>query len=75
MPEPKSKANIVKRLTAERRRLESNFAPLSPEEMLERGRYEFTGRAAVYDWLQAYAAHDMWGKTKIRAWVKARQPG
>jgi hypothetical protein len=45
------------------------------EEILERGRYEFTGGAAVYDWLQAYAAHDLWGKTKIRAWVKARQPG
>jgi hypothetical protein len=42
------------------------------EEMLERGRYAFTGGSAVYDWLTAYAAHDLWGKTKLRAWIKAR---
>jgi hypothetical protein len=45
------------------------------EEMLARGRYAFTGNAAVYDWLNAFAAHDLWGKTKIRTWVKARPPG
>jgi len=34
--------------------------------MLAPGRYAFTGKSAVYDWLNAYAAHDMWGKTKVR---------
>jgi hypothetical protein len=42
------------------------------DEILERGRYVFTGGSAVYDWLTAYAAHDLWGKTKLRAWIKAR---
>ena len=42
------------------------------EEMLERGRYSFTGGGAVFDWLNAFAAHDMWGKTKIRAWLKSK---
>ncbi len=43
-------------------------------EMLKRGRYAFTGKGAVYDWLGAYAAHDLWGKTKIRQWMRAHQP-
>jgi len=42
------------------------------EEMLERGRYSFTGGSALFDWLNAYAAHDMWGKQKIRAWFKSK---
>jgi len=40
------------------------------EEMLARGRYTFTGQGVVYDWLSGYAAHDLWGKTKIRKWMK-----
>jgi hypothetical protein len=40
------------------------------EEMLARGRYAFTGKGAVYDWLNAYANHDLWGKAKIREWAK-----
>lgn len=165
MPEAKCKAEIVKRLQAERRRLEQNLAPLSREEMLlpgvvvtwsvkdilahladwqarmpawveaarrgevvetpapglawkqthilnqriyeahrdkpldevfkyfretfdhfmgmvelmpeeeimARGHYAFTGKSAVYNWLSGYAAHDVWGKTKIRNWQKARR--
>lgn len=42
-------------------------------EMLEPGRFAFTGKAAVYSWLSAYAAHDAWGKTKILKWKKARE--
>lgn len=41
-------------------------------EMLERGRYPFIGKGAVYDWLSAYAAHDRWAKTHIRKWIKTR---
>jgi len=40
--------------------------------MLERGLYTFIGKGAVYDWLSAYAAHDAWGKKKIREWMKTR---
>jgi hypothetical protein len=167
MPQPKSKAHILKRLQAERRRLEQNLAALSPDdmlrpgvvgewsvkdvlahladweahmlvwveaarsgdpvespdpgltweqlgvfnqrvyeahrdqpledvleyfhsahrrfmdmveampedEMLTPGRYAFTKRGAIYDWLGAYAAHDLWGKTEIRKWMKAHDLG
>lgn len=42
------------------------------DEMLERGRYAFIGTGAVYNWLSAYAAHDLWAKTHIRKWLKTR---
>ncbi len=42
-------------------------------EMLAPGRYAFTGRGLIYDWLIAYAEHDRWGKTEIRKWMKAHQ--
>jgi hypothetical protein len=41
------------------------------EEMLAPGRYAFTGKSPVYNWLASYAAHDRWAKTAIRKWVKA----
>lgn len=41
------------------------------EEMLTRGCYVFIGKDTVYDWLSQYAAHDLWGKTQIRKWMKA----
>jgi hypothetical protein len=44
------------------------------EEIMERGRYAFIGKGAVYNWLSAYAAHDIWGKTKIRNWIKTNCP-
>jgi hypothetical protein len=40
-------------------------------EMLTRGRYAFIGKDAVYDWLKGYANHDLWGKRKLREWMKA----
>ena len=46
-------------------------AAMPEDEMLARGRYAFIGKGAVYDWLTAYANHDLWGKTKVRNWVKA----
>ncbi len=42
------------------------------KEMLTRGRYPFVGKGMIYNWLNAYAAHDLWGKTKIRAWMKTK---
>jgi len=46
---------------------------LTDEEILTPGHYAFTGGGPLYDWLNAYAAHDMWGKTKIRQWMKAQE--
>jgi hypothetical protein len=40
------------------------------EEMLARGRYPFTGTGCIWDWLAAYAAHDLWGKRHIQRWMK-----
>jgi len=45
---------------------------LTDEEVLTPGYYAFTGGGALYDWLNAYAAHDLWGKGKIRKWIKAQ---
>ena len=28
---------------------------------------------SLYDWLNAYAAHDLWGKRKIREWMRAQE--
>jgi hypothetical protein len=54
------------------RRFMAMAESMPEDEMLAPGRYAFTGKGAVYDWLSGYAAHDLWGKTKIRAWMKAR---
>lgn len=43
------------------------------EEMLTPAYYALTGKGAVYDWLAAYSAHDLWGKTKIIHWKKHNQ--
>ena len=42
------------------------------EEMVTPSRYAFTGKGAIWDWLSAYAAHDLWAKTHIRQWMKGR---
>lgn len=42
------------------------------EEMLTRSRYPFTGRAAIYEWLIAYANHDLWAKNHLRKWLRSR---
>lgn len=41
------------------------------KEMLDPGRHQFIGDSTVYNWLNGYAAHDLWGKAKIRLWMKA----
>jgi hypothetical protein len=43
------------------------------EEMLTPSRYAFLGRDAIYKWLGAYAAHDLWGKAAIRKWLKTQR--
>jgi hypothetical protein len=45
---------------------------LTDEEVLTPDYYAFTGGGALYDWLNAYAAHDLWGKRKIRKWIRAQ---
>jgi hypothetical protein len=42
------------------------------DEMLTPAYYPFTGKASIFDWLHGFAAHDLWGKTKIRLWLKSQ---
>jgi hypothetical protein len=42
------------------------------DEMLTHGRFGFIGKGVIYDWLKAYANHDVWGKNHIRKWMKQR---
>ncbi|MFZ6028338.1 MAG: ClbS/DfsB family four-helix bundle protein [Chloroflexota bacterium] len=50
------------------------MAEAMPEdEMLTPGRYAFLGGGAIWDWLNAYAAHDLWGKKHIIRWIKELQ--
>jgi hypothetical protein len=45
---------------------------LTEKEIVTRGYFAFTGKGSLYNWLAAFAAHDRWGKTKIRTWLKTR---
>ena len=42
------------------------------EEILAPGLFYWIGKAPLYNWLAGFAAHDRWGKTKIRHWLKTR---
>lgn len=45
---------------------------MSENEMMATGRHAFIGNSGtVYKWFAAYAAHDLWAKTKIRKWMNA----
>lgn len=63
---------VLECFRATHQRFMEMVAAMSEEEMLAPGRYSFTGKAAVYDWLKGFANHDLWGKTKIREWMKVK---
>ena len=42
------------------------------DEMLTPSYYAFTEKNSIFDWLHGFAAHDMWGKKKIRQWLKSQ---
>jgi hypothetical protein len=44
------------------------------EELLTPGRHAFLGKSTIYKWVGLYAAHDRWGKTAIRKWLKTHHP-
>jgi hypothetical protein len=50
------------------RQFMSMVEAMPEDEMLERGRYAFIGKATVYHWLSLYAGHDRWAKTHIHKW-------
>lgn len=51
------------------------MAEAMPEdEMLTPARYTFLGGGAIWDWLSAYAAHDLWGKKHvIKAFLREKR--
>ena len=42
------------------------------DEMFTPSFYAFTEKASVLDWLYGFANHDLWGKTKIRRWLRSQ---
>jgi hypothetical protein len=42
------------------------------EEMFTPSYYAFTEKASILDWLHGFANHDLWGKKKIRLWLKSQ---
>ena len=56
------------------RRLEETVDAMLPEQRETPGVFSFTGGATIIDTMKAYAAHDMWAKRKIQAWIKSRRP-
>jgi hypothetical protein len=68
MPEPNTKAHIVKRLQVERRRLEKNLSLLSRRDMLRRG---VVGESSVKDVL----AHLADWEARMPVWIGAARRG
>ncbi len=54
-------------------RLEDTIQAMTPEQRETPGFYSFTGGGSIIDWMKAYAAHDLWAKKQIRAWLIRRQ--
>ena len=42
------------------------------EELFTPSYHPFTEKASILDWLHGFANHDLWGKTKIRQWLKSQ---
>jgi hypothetical protein len=54
------------------RRFMQVVATLSDDELLTPSYYTFTEKASIFDWLKGFANHDLWGKTKIRQWLRSQ---
>ena len=64
--------DVLAYFSSTHRQLMALVEAMPEEEILTSGRYPFTGKGAVYNWLSGFASHDRWAKTHIRKWVKAR---
>ncbi len=65
-------AEILADFHAVHRRLEETVDAMTPEQRETPGYFTFTHGASIIDYMNAYAAHDMWAKRKIQAWMKSR---
>ncbi len=69
----RSLEDILADFRAIHQRLEDTVLAMTPEQRETPGVYAFTGGGSIIDWMKAYAAHDLWAKKQIRAWLKRRQ--
>ncbi len=53
-------------------RLGATIEAMTPEQRETPGFFSFTSGTSIIDYMNAYAAHDMWAKKKIQAWMKSR---
>jgi len=58
---------------ATHRRFMEMVEAMPEDEMLTPRRYTFLGGGAIWDWLNAYAAHDLWGKKHIIKWARQQE--
>lgn len=46
---------------------------LSEDELCSPGYFPWMKKRPFYNWVSGYCAHDLWGKTKIREWMKTQK--
>ncbi len=61
---------VLRYFRATHRKFVAMVEAMPDDELLTRGRYAFLGKGTIYTWVSQYAAHDRWGKTAIRKWLK-----
>ena len=66
--------DILADFSAVHQRLEETVDAMTPEQRETPGVFSFTGGTSIIDFMNAYAAHDMWAKRKIQAWRKSHRP-
>jgi len=66
--------DILADFHAVHQRLEETIDTMTPEQRETPGFFSFTGGTSIIDFMNAYAAHDMWAKRKIQVWMKSRWP-
>ncbi len=65
--------DILADFHAVHQRLEETVNAMTPAQREAPGVFSFTGGGSIIDWMNAYAAHDLWAKKKIQAWMKSRR--
>ena len=65
--------DILADFRAVHQRLEDTVLAMTPEQRETPGVYSFCYGGSIIDHMKAYAAHDLWAKKQIRAWLRRRQ--
>lgn len=65
-------ASILQAFRETHRQFMQVVESMTDEEMLTPSFYAFTEKASLLDWLNGFANHDLWGKKKIRQWLRSQ---